>query len=102
MAIEGKEIEKVAHLARITVTAQEINTLTIDMSNILNLVAQISDVDTQACPSMAHPMECEQRLRPDVVTQLNQRDALQAVAPATEAGLYLVPQVIAAHPKDKS
>lgn len=43
---------------------------------------------------MAHPLDAVQKLRPDVVTETNQRDAFQAIAPATEDGLYLVPKVI--------
>ena len=43
---------------------------------------------------MAHPLNMAQRLRPDVVTEPDGRAAFQAIAPATEAGLYLVPRVI--------
>ena len=51
-------------------------------------------VDTRGVTPLAHPLETTQRLRPDTVTESNQRDAYQAIAPATEAGLYLVPKVI--------
>ena len=43
---------------------------------------------------MAHPLAAHQRLRPDAVTEVNQREAFQAIAPKTEAGVYLVPKVI--------
>jgi aspartyl-tRNA(Asn)/glutamyl-tRNA(Gln) amidotransferase subunit C len=43
---------------------------------------------------MAHPLDASQRLRPDAVTETNQREQFQAIAPKTEAGVYLVPQVI--------
>lgn len=51
-------------------------------------------VDTQGVLPMAHPQEASLRLRPDAVTETDRRAAYQAVAPAVEKGLYLVPKVI--------
>jgi aspartyl-tRNA(Asn)/glutamyl-tRNA(Gln) amidotransferase subunit C len=51
-------------------------------------------VDTHDVEPMANPLDATQRLRPDKVTQSNRRDAFQAIAPAVENGLYLVPKVI--------
>jgi len=51
-------------------------------------------VDTTGIEPLAHPLEASQRLRPDQVTESNQREAYQAIAPSTESGLYLVPKVI--------
>jgi aspartyl-tRNA(Asn)/glutamyl-tRNA(Gln) amidotransferase subunit C len=51
-------------------------------------------VDTRGVEPMAHAQDLSQRLRDDVVTETNRREAFQAVAPETEAGLYLVPKVI--------
>lgn len=64
------------------------------MNSILGLVDQMQAVDTTGVEPLAHPLETTQRLRPDQVTESNQRDRYQAVAPSTENGLYLVPKVI--------
>ena len=54
----------------------------------------MADVDTAGIVPMAHPLDQVQRLRADVVTETNQREQFQAIAPQVEAGLYLVPKVI--------
>ncbi|MCK4710630.1 MAG: Asp-tRNA(Asn)/Glu-tRNA(Gln) amidotransferase subunit GatC, partial [Gammaproteobacteria bacterium] len=64
------------------------------LSSILDLVDQMSAVNTDDVEPMAHPMDASQRLRADIVTETNQREKFQSVAPKTEDGLYLVPQVI--------
>lgn len=65
-----------------------------NLSNILDLVDQLSAVDTTGVEPMAHPLDMTQRLREDVVTETNHREKYQAVAPEVEDGLYLVPKVI--------
>jgi len=60
----------------------------------LDFVAQMSAVDTAGVSPMAHPMDAAQRLRPDTVTETDQRERFQSIAPQVEAGLYLVPKVI--------
>lgn len=94
MAISRNDIEKVALLARIKVDEDQITALEKDLGNILDLVDQLQSADTSQTEPMAHPLDAVQRLRPDVVTEANQRQAFQAIAPATENGLYLVPRVI--------
>lgn len=94
MTISREDIEKVALLARIRVNDQQVTELEKDLGNILNLVDQLQSADTDNVKPMAHPLDAIQRLRPDEVTETNQREAFQAIAPATEAGLYLVPKVI--------
>ncbi|SEI78520.1 aspartyl-tRNA(Asn)/glutamyl-tRNA(Gln) amidotransferase subunit C [Allopseudospirillum japonicum] len=94
MALTSADVEKVAHLARIQIDASLIPEYTRDLSNILDLVNQMQQVDTSEVEPMAHPLDATQRLRVDEVTESNQRDALLAGAPATEAGLFLVPKVI--------
>lgn len=94
MTISRKDIEKVAVLARIRVDDEQISALEEDLGNILDLVDQLSAADTDSVEPMAHPLNAVQRLRPDEVTETNQREAFQAIAPATENGLYLVPRVI--------
>ena len=61
---------------------------------MLNLVDQLQAADTEGVAPMAHPLDATQRLRADEVTEPNQRESFQAIAPASEAGLYLVPKVI--------
>ena len=94
MTISRKDIEKVAVLARIRVDEEQISALEKDLGNILDLVDQLGAADTDAVEPMAHPLDAVQRLRADEVTETNQREAFQAIAPATENGLYLVPRVI--------
>ena len=57
-------------------------------------VDQLQSVDTDNVAPMAHPMDVCQRLRPDIITEKDQRERLQAMAPAIEDGLFLVPKVI--------
>lgn len=94
MAFDRSDVEKIAHLARIAISEDEIPATTAKLSGILSLIDQMQAVDTTGIEPLAHPLETTQRLRPDSVTEQNQRDAYQAIAPATEAGLYLVPKVI--------
>ncbi len=94
MSLDAEEVEKIAHLARIAVTADEVDALKGELSGILDLVERMSGLDTSNILPMAHPLDMSQRLRPDVVTEENHREAYQAVAPAVENGLYLVPRVI--------
>ncbi|HHH39956.1 MAG TPA: Asp-tRNA(Asn)/Glu-tRNA(Gln) amidotransferase subunit GatC [Sedimenticola sp.] len=94
MSLDRSDVEKIAHLARLAVTAEELDTVAGDLSNILDLVEQMGSVDTTGVTPMAHPLQMSQRLREDRVTETNQRERFQSIAPATENGLYLVPQVI--------
>ena len=94
MTIERKDVQIAAHLARIAIEEHDIEGYTQDLSNILNLVDQMQQVNTDDIEPMAHPMDASQRLRADKVTESNQRDYFQQIAPATENGLYLVPRVI--------
>ncbi|MEH6493732.1 Asp-tRNA(Asn)/Glu-tRNA(Gln) amidotransferase subunit GatC [Halopseudomonas sp.] len=94
MSFDRTDVEKIAHLARIALNDEEIPATTAKLSGILGLIAQMQAVDTSGVTPLAHPLETTQRLRADAVTESNQRDAYQAIAPATESGLYLVPKVI--------
>ncbi len=94
MAIEQDEIEKIAELARIRISDEEIGQVTQRITEILQMVDQLQAVDTRNVDPMANPLDATQQLRPDKVTEGNRRDAFQAIAPAVENGLYLVPKVI--------
>ncbi|OUS01798.1 asparaginyl/glutamyl-tRNA amidotransferase subunit C [Gammaproteobacteria bacterium 42_54_T18] len=94
MALDKSEVEKIAHLARIAINEDKIPEYASSLSNILDLVEQMQSTNTDDIEPMAHPLDATQRLRDDAVTENNQRDAYQKIAPATEDGLYLVPKVI--------
>ncbi len=94
MLINNDDVKKIAHLARLALTEQESKDFAGSLSRILGLIEQMNAVDTAGVEPMAHPSEAALRLREDVVKEENQRDQFQAVAPATEAGLYLVPRVL--------
>jgi aspartyl-tRNA(Asn)/glutamyl-tRNA(Gln) amidotransferase subunit C len=94
MALTRQEVLKIAQLARLAVTEQEAASYAESLSRILGLIEQMNAVDTTGIEPMAHPTDSGLRLRADEVSETNQRDKFQAVAPAVEAGLYLVPKVI--------
>lgn len=94
MALERSDVEKIAHLARLGLTEAEVPQTTDTLNNILGLIDAMQAVNTTGIEPLAHPLEATQRLRADVVTETNQREAYQAIAPAVESGLYLVPKVI--------
>ncbi|KAB0548128.1 Asp-tRNA(Asn)/Glu-tRNA(Gln) amidotransferase subunit GatC [Pseudomonas argentinensis] len=94
MALERTEVEKIAHLARLGLSDSELPQTTATLNSILGLIDSMQAVDTDGIEPLAHPLETTQRLRADAVTEANQREAYQAIAPAVESGLYLVPKVI--------
>ncbi len=94
MALDAKEVEKIAHLARLAIREEDVPGYARNLSDILGLVEQMQSVDTEGVTPMAHPLDARQRLRPDEVTETDQRELFQSVAPAVENGLYLVPKVI--------
>ncbi|GAB5453282.1 MAG: Asp-tRNA(Asn)/Glu-tRNA(Gln) amidotransferase subunit GatC [Halioglobus sp.] len=94
MAIDRNEIEKIAELARIRIADGQMDDVTERITEILQMVDQLQAVDTGSVEPMANPLDAVQRLRPDVVTEVDRREAFQAIAPAVEDGLYLVPKVI--------
>jgi aspartyl-tRNA(Asn)/glutamyl-tRNA(Gln) amidotransferase subunit C len=94
VALTRTDVEKIAHLARLQISEADADRHTEALSNILGMIDQIQAVNTHDISPMAHPLDATQRLRPDVVTETNQRDHFQAIAPKTENGLYLVPKVV--------
>jgi len=94
MSLDRSDVERIAYLARLALDEQDIPKYTENLSNILKLVDEMQAIDTTGVEPLAHPLDGEQRLRADEITELNQRDQLQKVAPATEEGLFLVPKVI--------
>ncbi len=94
MSLDKEQVRKIAHLARLKIDEADIDSYASNLSNILHLVEQMGQVDTDGVVPMSHPFDAVQRLREDVVTEENQREAFQAIAPAVENGVYLVPRVI--------
>ena len=94
MSLNITDVEKVARLARLAMTPLEMQAAQVQLSNIFGLIAEMQAVDTSGIAPMSHSQELSQRLREDVVTETNQREAFQSIAPQVEDGLYLVPQVI--------
>ena len=94
MSLDKEQVRKIAHLARLKIDEADIDNYASNLSSILHLVEQMSQVNTEGVTPMAHPFDAVQRLREDVVTESNQREAFQAVAPKVEDGVYLVPRVI--------
>jgi aspartyl-tRNA(Asn)/glutamyl-tRNA(Gln) amidotransferase subunit C len=94
MAIDKADIEKIAKLARLQVSAAQVSELQSRLGDILAMVDTMQAVDTSGIEPMANPLDASQRLRADVVSESNQRERFQAIAPAAENGLYLVPRVI--------
>ena len=94
MALEKSDVEKIAHLARLHINATEAQEVANRISSILDLIDQMQSVETRNVAPLAHPFDAVQRLRPDVVTEKNEREYLQKFAPSVQDGLYLVPKVI--------
>lgn len=94
MSLDTAQVKKIAHLARLRITDDEAEAYAESLSRILGLIEQMNAVDSSGVAPMAHPSEAALRLREDAVTEVDERAKFQAVAPAVEAGLYLVPKVI--------
>ena len=94
MALNITDIKRIAHLARIEINEAEAEATLSKLSGILGLIEQMQAVDTTGITPMSHSQDVLQRLRDDVITETNQRELLQSIAPAVADGLYLVPKVI--------
>ena len=94
MSLTEADVKRMAHLARIEIAQQEVEPMLAQLSNIMGLVEQMQAVDTEGVAPMAHAQDLSLRLREDRVTETDQHEAFQAIAPEVEAGLYLVPKVM--------
>jgi aspartyl-tRNA(Asn)/glutamyl-tRNA(Gln) amidotransferase subunit C len=95
MSLTRKDVEGIAHLARLAIDEGELPVYAESLSKILSFVEQLNAADVDHVEPMAHPLADQvQRLRPDEVVNVEQRDKYQLNAPRVEAGLYLVPKVI--------
>ncbi len=94
MALTLQDVERVAYLARIAITGEEAHMWQRQINDVFGLIAQMQAVDTSGIAPMAHAQDVSQRLRDDMVTETDQREKFQAIAPQVADGLYLVPQVL--------
>ncbi|QJC54870.1 Glutamyl-tRNA(Gln) amidotransferase subunit C [Polaromonas vacuolata] len=98
MALTSKDIERVANLARLELRSDEIAPILDQLNGFFRLVDQLDAIDTNGVAPLAHPAallgEVALRLRDDIASEPNQREASQVSAPAVERGLFLVPKVI--------
>ncbi len=95
MSLTRADIENIAQLARLQLTEAEIPVYVDSLSRIMDFVGELDRASTTGIDPMAHPLPGQaQRLRPDVVTETDRREAYQRNAPQVDAGLYLVPKVI--------
>lgn len=94
MSIDAKQVGEIAHLARLAVDEGDTGHHARNLTEILAFVDRLSSVDTAGIEPLAHPLEMTQRLRTDEVTEADQRERFQAIAPAKEGGYYTVPRVI--------
>ncbi|MEL0224442.1 MAG: Asp-tRNA(Asn)/Glu-tRNA(Gln) amidotransferase subunit GatC [Gammaproteobacteria bacterium] len=94
MSLTSDDVKRVAKLARLGLTEAETTEILTRLNSIIALVDQMQQIDTEVVAPLAHPLELRQTLRTDAVAETNQRDKFQAIAPHTDAGLYLVPRVV--------
>ena len=95
MSLTRQDVEKIAQLARLSITEQEMPVYVTSLSSIVNFVDELSRADVGSVLPMAHPLDGQhQRLRADAVTESDHHAKYQLNAPAVAAGLYVVPRVI--------
>ncbi|MBT8086582.1 MAG: Asp-tRNA(Asn)/Glu-tRNA(Gln) amidotransferase subunit GatC [Gammaproteobacteria bacterium] len=94
MSLSKDQVKHIAMLARLELGENEYAESVDKLSRIVDFVDQLSAADTTGVVPMAHPLHAAQRLRPDVVNEVDDRDRLQQNAQAVADGLYLVPKVI--------
>ena len=94
MALDSKQVRHIAQLARMAVNDAEVALVCEQLNGIFGLIEKMQSVDTAGIEPMAHAQELVLRLRDDNVTEVDQREHFQSIAPAVDRGLYLVPAVI--------
>lgn len=94
MALSPEEVKKIAFLARLSIKEENIEQYSQDLSVILDLVEQMDAANVDDIEPMAHPQDAMQRLRDDIVTEIDQREKMMSNAPLKQDGLFLVPKVL--------
>jgi aspartyl-tRNA(Asn)/glutamyl-tRNA(Gln) amidotransferase subunit C len=90
------DIDKLSQLAQLGLDDADRARTRDDLARMIEMIGTVSAIATEGVEPLAHPLDAVQRLRPDTVTEVVDRDAFQAIAPAARDGLYLVPRVIEA------
>ncbi len=93
-SLDLQDVRRIAQLARIRIGDDEARTVREQLNGIFALIEEMGAVDTSGVTPMAHAQDVVQRLRDDAVSEADQRELFQSLAPQVEAGLYLVPKVI--------
>ncbi|TAG81383.1 MAG: Asp-tRNA(Asn)/Glu-tRNA(Gln) amidotransferase subunit GatC [Burkholderiales bacterium] len=94
MSLSAQDIERIAHLARIRVTPDEVGQVQAKLEGIFKLIDDMQSVNTKGVEPMSHGLDMVLRLRDDAVTEKNDRENLQRNAPQAAEGYFLVPKVI--------
>ena len=94
MTLKSDDVRNIAHLARLHIDEDAIDDYVDDLTSILALVDQMNAVDSSGIAPLSNPLDASQRLRNDEVTETNQRDKFQQIAPDVAGGFYRVPKVI--------
>ena len=94
MQISLTDVYRIAHLARIEIDVADAEEMRAKLASIFGLIEELVAVDTTGVEPMAHAQEVTLPLRDDLATEPDLRERYQAVAPAVEDGLYLVPKVL--------
>ena len=94
MHIEANDLDRLARLARLALTADERSALACSLDDVLSMVSALREVDVNGITPMAHPHDATLRLRADEVTETDRQSALERIAPQMQGGLYLVPKVM--------
>ncbi|MCZ6560269.1 MAG: Asp-tRNA(Asn)/Glu-tRNA(Gln) amidotransferase subunit GatC [Gammaproteobacteria bacterium] len=94
MSLSRKEMNNIAHLARLEISEEEVAVFADNLSRIIDFVEQLSKASTDDVLPMAHPLDMAQRLRADEVTETDHHLEFQQNAANVEDGLYLVPKVL--------
>ena len=94
MSLKSDDVRNIAHLARLHIDDDSIDRYAADMSSILELVEQMQQVDTSGIEPLSNPLDSTQRLRSDQVTEIDEREKFQSIAPDVQHGFYRVPKVI--------
>jgi len=94
MSLSLEEVRRIAELARIGISDAEARVAQAQLNDIFKLIEAMQKVNTEGIEPMSHAQDMTLRLREDRVTERDQREQFQSVAPQVEAGLYLVPKVI--------
>ena len=94
MTLSKSDVQMIAALAQLDVDEQTVEVYAKELSEIMDMIREMTEIDTESIEPMPHPQDIELRLRSDEVTEIVQREELQAIAPQTADGLYLVPKVL--------